>query len=203
MSLFDCIEYIRKEGRVLKEAPLVLAMVFVFGVGVSAMYYSDRVDLMQAENARLSQALGIERPEVRRPLIRLTNNEIRKKGINAVTVIRSIVSYHQDQEAVLNSKLRKREVTETHYQELLKQEKKRAEEELTARIKVEALMILDELGERCPGTIRKQLKLPRINPSDNRESSVSMYRMFPLDVDFIAPSLADDIDELVKSLSDK
>src|SRR5690242_7496475 len=89
-----------------------------------------KVDDLRVEVARYRQEIRIEKVENVRPLIGLTNKELKKKATNEVRTIRAIVSYHQEQYIELNSRNRKREITNIQFQELQEREDKRAMEEL-------------------------------------------------------------------------
>jgi hypothetical protein len=196
MSLLDCLEYIRKEGRVIKDAPLAAVLLVAAGWFIGQWYYGE----ISKENTRLKSTLRIENPQNSRPFIELTNKELRKRGVNAVQTIRSVVSYHQEQYIELNTKRRKKEVTEIQFQESREREDKRATDELTDKVKVEALMIFDELFKREPGVADMQIGFPRLNPADQRDESPSLYRIM-LDIHG-ASRFADNIEELVKALPD-
>jgi hypothetical protein len=163
-------------------------------------WFDYRINDLKGENRRLKEELALEKPENVRPLIGLTNNELKRKGTNAVQTIRLIISYHQDEEIRLKMQREKREITDIQFQELSQKENKRAEEEFDTNIRVDALMIYEELARRVPATAKMQFGLPRLNPADKRDESISLYRM-PVGIMF-APILASDIEERVKALPD-
>lgn len=204
----DCVDYLLTEWRVLRQAPLSFVILVGFSIVISGAgwfwYFKDRLDVLEQENDRLGRALGIGTNDNVNPLIRLTNKELCEKGTTAVRIMRSIVSYHNDQNTELNSKRRKREVTDIQFQELREKEQTRASEEFTDKVKVEAIRVLDELTKRVPVVARGQIGLPRLNPADKRDPSVSLHRVIPspMDVGF-APLLADNIEELCKALPDR
>jgi len=205
-GMFECLEYIRKEWRVLKNAPLSFMILIVLSISISGgawlWYFKERIDAQEQHINRLSQALGIEKPDSIRPLMGLTNTEIKKKGLNVVQSIRSILSNHDNQNIGLSSQLRKREVTEVRFQELKDNEEKRAKEEL-AEINVQALMVHAELKQRVPGTAQMQFGLPDINPADKRDASINVYRAFlssgVMSIQ-LEPLLANNIEEMALAL---
>lgn len=175
----------------------MLAIVLVT-IGLGLWWHYERVEELEKENARFGEVIGTKQRETVYPLIRLTDTELRAKGMRSVQLIRAINSYHQEQMIALNSKLRKREVTEIQYQEQRELEAKRVTDELTSRARADALMVYDELVRRVPGAARPQIGLPHLNPADKRDDSVSLYRAF-LDFGW-SGLLANNIEELVKAL---
>jgi hypothetical protein len=201
MAWTDYLDYLGRNWRVFIDAPVPFVVSLLVGVVFWAWVYDDKVNDLKEEITRYRQEIGIEKVQNVRPLISLTNKELRKKGTNEVLTIRAIVSYHQDQYIELNARHRKREITDIQFQELREREDKRAMEELNEKVKVAAFMSFDELSKREPGAAGMLIGLPRLNPADKRDESPSLYRLFVLSV-HDAGRLADNIEELVKALPD-
>jgi hypothetical protein len=199
--LADCLEYIARNWRVLRDAPIPFVVSLLGGFIFWVWFCGYKVDDLKEEVIRYRQEIGIEKVQNVRPLIGLTNKELKRKGTNEVRIIRAIVSYHQDQYIELNSRHRKREITDIQFQELREREDKRAMEELTEKVKVAAFMSFDEFFKREPGAAGMQIGLPRLNPSDKRDENPSLYRLLLLSI-HDAGRLADNIEELVKALPD-
>lgn len=182
-------------------APIPFITSLVVSFLFSAWLFGEKVDNLKAEVTRYRNEIGIEKVKSVRPLIGLTNKELKAKATNEVQIIRAVVSYHQDQYIELLSKHRKREITDIQFQEAREREDKRAMDELTEKVKVDAFMSFDELFKREPGAASMQIGLPRLNPADKREEPPSLYRLFLLTI-HDATRFADNIQELVKALPD-
>ena len=200
--MFD--KLIDQEWPAMKQAPFLCLLLVCFGffggAGLSLWYFKDRMDDQNQRVERYKIAAGLAQPSQKTTLMDLNNYELKWKGSRLVERIREIIAIHHDHLDSLRKQKDGEKWSEERYKLLLDQEMRRAWNQFET-IRVDALMISDELRARLPAPVHEKVvtATPHFRSADEPKAELSIARLAtgPFLVDS-AIFLAGEIEELSK-----
>jgi hypothetical protein len=100
MGMLDrALDYIQKNWKVVKKFPLVSAAVllvgFSAGLGLTVLYYSERIEVLEKRIDDYKERLGLVPPD-QTAYSKLTNEELKREALNFVGALRN---FHRESEA--------------------------------------------------------------------------------------------------------
>jgi hypothetical protein len=100
MGMLDrALDYIQKNGKVVRQFPLMLAAVFLVGVsaglGLTVLYYSERIEVLEKRIDDYKERLGLVPPD-KTAYSKLTNEELKREVTDFVVALRA---FHRESEA--------------------------------------------------------------------------------------------------------
>lgn len=168
MGMLDrALDYIQKNSKVVKESPLMLVAVFLVGfsagIGLTALYYSKHVEVLEKRIDDYKERLGLVPPD-KTAYSKLTNQELKREVAEFVITLRTFhreseaakpnfVQQHLEELRTAKSDEEKKEIQQRYFK-LEYQEHQRWRSERTEKydkqFKTKAIILHEEMLRRLP-----------------------------------------------------
>jgi hypothetical protein len=188
---------------IVKRSPFASIVLVLGGIVAgflgTSFYFNDRVSDQKELIARLRIAAGISQPTAKTSMMELTNNELKSKGSRLVARIREISDIHSQHVTNIQKQKEAEKMTDEKYKILIDQEMHRALNQFET-VRVDALMVTDELRARLSPHVREKILTakPNFSSSDDPKADVNFARLAVGFGGVALAILAEEIEELSK-----